>query len=71
MINKRENAKIKNLDDPTAFIEYSNSTNDVYENIGDYNKKRKRGVLVVYDDTVSHVMTNKKAKSMLKELFIR
>ena len=31
LINKREQAGIKNLNDPHAFIEYSNDINDVLE----------------------------------------
>ena len=42
LINKREQARLKNLKDPTAFIEYSKSMDDIYENIEDYNKKRKK-----------------------------
>ena len=34
-------------------------------------KKRKRKVLIVFDDMISHVMSNKKAQQVLKELFIR
>ena len=44
---------------------------DIYENIEDYNKKRKRKVLIVFDDMISHVMSDKKAQQVLKELFIR
>ena len=34
-------------------------------------KKRKRKVLIVFDDMISHVMSNKKAQQVLKELFIK
>ena len=44
---------------------------DIYDDINDYNKKRKRKVLIVVDDRISHVMSNKKAQQVLKELFIR
>ena len=44
---------------------------DIYSNIEDYNKKRKRKVLIVFDDIISHVMSDKKAQQVLKELFIR
>ena len=44
---------------------------DIFENIENYNKKRKRKVLIVFDDMISHVMSNKKAQQVLKELFIR
>ena len=32
-INNRKNAGIKNYNDPTAFIEYSNTMDDVFNNI--------------------------------------
>ena len=37
LINKREQAGIKNLNDPQAFIEYSSDMNDVLEDINNYN----------------------------------
>ena len=37
LTEKRENAAIKNVNDPTAFIEYFNSMDDVYDDINDYN----------------------------------
>ena len=36
LIKKRQDAGIKNLNDPSAFIEYSNTMDDVYNNIDDY-----------------------------------
>ena len=71
MIEKREKAGLKNLNDKNAFIEHSSVMDDIYENIQDYHKKRKRKVLKVFDDMISHVMSNKKAQQVLKELFIR
>ena len=41
LINKREQAGIKNLNDPQAFIEYSDDMNDVLDDI-EYNKNFKR-----------------------------
>ena len=41
-IEKREDLGIKHLNDPNALIECSNTTDDVYENIDDYNLIRKR-----------------------------
>ena len=37
LIKKREDAGIKNLNDPNAFTEYSNTMDDVDNNIDDYN----------------------------------
>ena len=71
LINKREQAGIKNLNDQNIFIEYSNSMDDIYDDINDYNKKRKKKPLIVFDNMISHVMSNKKAQQVLKELFIK
>ena len=70
LINNREKAGIKKFSDSNAFIEYSNTMNDVFENIDDYNTKRKRRVLIVFDDMIVDIMTNKKLESIIKELFI-
>ena len=42
LIKKREDVGTKHLNNPNAFIEYSNIMDDVYENINDYNSIRKR-----------------------------
>ena len=65
LIQKRTKTGIINLNDPTAFIEYSNSMDDIYDENNDYNKKRKRKVLIVFDDMISHVMFGKKAQQVL------
>ena len=70
LIKRREDAGIKNLNDPSAFVEYSNTMDDVYRNTDDHNPKRKRKFLIVFDDMVADIMTNKKYKEF-KELFIR
>ena len=71
LIKNRENAGIKHVNDPKAFIECSNTMNDIYENIDDYNPNRKRKILIVFDDMIADIMTNKKFQSLIKELFIR
>ena len=60
LIKKRKVAGIKHLNDPNAFIECSNTMDDVYENIHDYNSSRKRKTLIVFDDMIVDIMTNKK-----------
>ena len=70
-INKREQAGIKNLNDPHAFIEYSVDMNDVYADISNYNKKRENKVLIVFDDMIADIKYNKNVKKMIKELFHR
>ena len=71
LIKNRKNAGIKHLNDSNAFIECSNTMDDVYENIDDYNPSRKRKILIVFDDMIADIMTNKKFQSIIKELFIR
>ena len=66
MINKGEQAGIKNLNDPHAFIEYSDDMNDVYADISNYNKKRQNKVLTVFDDMIADIEYNKNFKKMIK-----
>ena len=44
---------------------------DVYDNIIDYNPKIKRKVLIIFDDMIADIMTNKNFYAIIKELFIR
>ena len=71
LIKKCENVGIKHFSDPNAFIEYSNTMDDVYENIDDYNPNRQRKILNVFDDMIADIMKNKKFQAIIKELFIR
>ena len=71
LINKREQVGIKNLNDPHAFIEYSSDMNDVLEDINNYNKKRDKKVLILFDDMIADIMRSKKFKAIIKELFTR
>ena len=71
LIKNRENVGIKNLDDPIAFTEYSNTMDDIYSNTDDYTPKRKRKILIMFDDMIADIMTNKKFQAIIKELFLR
>ena len=62
LIKKREDAGIKHFNDTEAFIECSNTMDDVYENIDNYNPSRKRKILIVFDDMIADIMTNRKFK---------
>ena len=70
-INNRKNAGIKHFNNPTAFIEYSNDMDHVFTNIDNYNKQRKRKVLIIFDDMIADIMSSKNFKAIIKELFIR
>ena len=67
LIKKREDARTKHLNDLSAFIECSNTMDDIYENIDDYNPSRKRKVLLVFDDMIAEIMINKKFQAIIKE----
>ena len=71
LIKSCEDAGIKHLKNPNAFIECSNTMDDVYENIDDYNSNRRRKMLIVFDDTIADIITNNKIQAIIKELFIR
>ena len=43
----------------------------VYNNIDDYNPKKKRRILIVFDDMIADIMTNKIFQALIKESFIR
>ena len=39
---------------------------DIYEDVDDYNPTRKRKVLIVLDDMIADIMTNKKFQAVVK-----
>ena len=59
LINKIEQAGIKNLHDPKAFIEYSDDMDDVLDDINNYNKNRDKKVLIVFDDMIADIEYSK------------
>ena len=59
LINKREIRELKCFNDSKLFIEYSNDTVHIYENIKEQNPNKKR-ILILFDDMISDVINNKK-----------
>ena len=70
LIKKDEDVGTNHFNDPNAFIECSNRMDDVYPNIDDYNLSRKK-ILIVFNDRIADIMTNKKFQTIIKEPFIR
>ena len=68
LINKRERVSINRLNDPKAFIEYSNNMHKVYKNIDNYNPDKKNKILIVFDDMIADMINNKKLNSVVTEL---
>ena len=60
LIKKIENSGINHLNDLNAFMECSNTLDDVYENINYYNLSRRRKILIVFDNIIADIMTNKR-----------
>ena len=71
LIKKLEDAGMKHLNDSNVFIKCSNTMDDVYENIDDYNPTTRRKILIVFDDMTADIMSNKNFQAVVKELFIR
>ena len=71
LIKKCKKAGMKHLNDPNAFIECSNTMDNVFDNIDGYNPNRKRKILIVFDDMIADIMSNKKFQAIIKESFIR
>ena len=69
LIKKRENAGIKHYNDPNAFIECFNTMDNIYDNINDYNPSKKN--LVVFENTIADITTNKKFQAIINELLLR
>ena len=65
LIKKREDVGIKHLNEPCAFIEHSNTMDNSYNNIDDYNPARKRRILIVFDDMIADIMNNKKFQAII------
>ena len=66
LIEKRENEGIKNYNDQSAFIEYLDTMDDVYNNIDDYNLKRKRKILIVFDNMITDIISSKRFRAIIK-----
>ena len=71
LINGREKVEIWNLKNPSAFIDYSQKIDDVYENLEYHNPTKKRRVLMVFDDMIADMKSNKKLRPIVTELFLR
>ena len=71
LINKIENTGLRYFSDPKAFTEYSNDMDDIFQNIEEYKPNKKRKILVVFDDMVADMVSNKKLNPIVTKLLIR
>ena len=59
LVNRKGKVEIKHEKNPKAFIHYSQTTDDVPQNLKDYNPTKKRKVLIVFDDMIADLEANK------------
>ena len=71
LINGREKARIEILKNPKALIDYSKTIDDIYENLEDYNPTKNRRVLILFDDMIADMESNKKLSPIVTELFFK
>ena len=71
LINKIENTGLRYFSDPKAFTEYSNDMDDIFQNIEEYKPNKKRKILIVFDDMVADMVSNKKLNPIVTKLLIR
>ena len=69
--NKKESTGLKYLNDSKAFIKFSNDRGDIYENIEEYNSNKQRKLLIVFDDLIVDMLSNKEHNPIVTELSIR
>ena len=51
---------LKHFNDSKAFIEYSNDMLDIYKNIEEFNANKNRKILIIFDDMITDILSNKK-----------
>ena len=71
MIKKREDVRIKHLNNSKVFAEYSQRMDNVYEDMNEYYLIRKRKKLMVFNDMIVNIITNKKFQIVIEDKFIR
>ena len=65
LISWREKVRIKTLKNPKVFIDYSQTIDDVHENLEDYNPTKKKRQLIVFGDMIANIESNKKLPLLL------
>ena len=69
LINGREKVASEKLKNPKVFIHYSQTIDDVYETLKDYNPTKKRRVLIVFDDMIADMESKKKLVLIVTNCF--
>ena len=67
----REKVEIKQIKNAKVFIDYSQTTDDVYGNLEDYNPTKKRKVLIVFDYMIADMEAKIILSPILMNCFLR
>ena len=68
LINKQGSIGLNNFEDPKYFIEYSDNMGNNYKNIEEYNPRKECKILIVFDDMIADMLSNKKLDPIVTEL---
>ena len=71
LINGREKVGLNTPKNLKAFIDHLQVIDDVYKKLEDYNATKTRRVLIVSDDVLADMKSNKKLSPIFTELFLR
>ena len=71
LINKCEIVGFKLYNDSKAFMEYSVDMDDIYENIEEYKRNKEHKIMIIFDDMIADMLSNKKLQQIVTELFTR
>ena len=59
LISKRTSTGLNHFNDSKVFTEHWKKMVDIYKNIEDYNPNKKRKILIVFDDMIPDMLSNK------------
>ena len=63
LINKPESKSLTCFNNSKTVVEYSNDMDDIYKNIEEYNPNKKRKKLIVFNNIIADILSNKKTQS--------
>ena len=71
LLTEEKKQELRNEKNPKGFIEYSQTNDDVFENLEDHNPMKNRKVLILFDNVIVDMESNKELSPVVTELFLR
>ena len=71
LLTEEKKQELRNEKNPKGFIEYSQTNEDVFENLEDHNPMKNRKVLILFDNVIVDMESNKELSPVVTELFLR